>query len=176
MFQLDRLDPCYRVILCDIWGVIHDGAELLPGAAARLRRWADEGRRVILLTNAPRPASTIEADLLRLGLTRGCWQAIISSGEAGIAALVEAGRPVGFLGTADDRADLERHGVEIAEDGYDAVAVTGLRAWDDRLDQYAGLIAEWRGPKRPPALPQPRSAGNPPGRSNGLCRRAGRRL
>ena len=30
MDSLDDLDPKYRAILCDIWGVVHDGGELLP--------------------------------------------------------------------------------------------------------------------------------------------------
>ena len=58
MTSLDGLDPRYRAILCDIWGVVHDGGRLLPGAADRLLSWQVEGRRVILVTNAPRPAST----------------------------------------------------------------------------------------------------------------------
>ena len=90
----------YSTILCDIWGVVHDGGRLLPGAAERLLAWKRAGKTIILVTNAPRPASTVQRDLDRLGLPRAAYDAITSSGEAGIAALVDPPRPVGFLGTA----------------------------------------------------------------------------
>ena len=69
-FDLDALDPRYTTILCDLWGVVHDGFRLLPGSAARLSRWARERRRVILITNAPRTAETVQAHLDQLGLAR----------------------------------------------------------------------------------------------------------
>ena len=81
------LDPKYRLILCDIWGVVHDGVTLYPGAAERLRQWRDEGRCVILITNAPRTADAVTRQLARLGLPRDCWDGIATSGEAGIEAL-----------------------------------------------------------------------------------------
>ena len=41
MSPIDALDPKYRLILCDVWGVVHDGVTLYPGATARLRSWRD---------------------------------------------------------------------------------------------------------------------------------------
>ena len=52
-----------------------------------------------------------------MGLPRSCWDAIVTGGEAGIAALTALGRPVGFLGTPEDRAVLEGRGVRISDDG-----------------------------------------------------------
>ena len=126
MNSIDDLDPKYRTILCDIWGVIHDGGQLMPGVAERLGRWKDEGRTIVLLTNAPRPASSVQRVLDRLGLPRHCYDAITTSGEAGIAALSDPIRPVGFLGDDEDRADLENHGVTIVANGFAELACTGL--------------------------------------------------
>ena len=136
MTSLDGLDPRYRAILCDIWGVVHDGGRLLPGAAERLLAWQAEGRRVILVTNAPRPASTIAAQLDALGLPRGAYAAITSSGQAGIAALTDPRRAVGFLGMDEDRADLEQGGVRIASSGFTELACTGLDARSDDPADY----------------------------------------
>ena len=61
MPALDALAAPYSTILCDIWGVVHDGGRLLPGAAERLAAWKDAGKTIILVTNAPRPASTVQA-------------------------------------------------------------------------------------------------------------------
>ena len=44
MTDLTQLAAAYSVILCDIWGVIHDGGQLLPGAAQRLTQWKAEGK------------------------------------------------------------------------------------------------------------------------------------
>ncbi len=128
MSYWDTLDPKYRLILCDVWGVVHNGVALYPGAAARLRQWRGEDRFVILLTNAPRTAEAVEQQIGRIGLPSDCWDAIATSGEAGIEALVALRRAVGFIGTAGDRAVLEGRGVVIAGEGqFSDLACTGIR-------------------------------------------------
>ena len=108
----------YRAILCDIWGVVHDGVTLYPGAAERLLEWAGQGRTIVLITNAPRTAEAVEQQLARIGLPRAAWHGISTSGEAGIAALNAVGVPVGFLGTPGDRAIIEGRGVVVADDDH----------------------------------------------------------
>src|SRR5215207_9298287 len=132
----------HSTILCDIWGVIHDGGRLLSGAVDRLSEWKAAGKTIILVTNAPRPASTVQAGLDSLGLPRSAYDAITSSGEAGIAALVKPRRAVGFLGTADDRADLLAHGVVIGSDERE-VACTGLDEQRDNPADYLGQLESW---------------------------------
>ena len=142
MSGLDRLDRRYTAIICDIWGVVHDGGQLLPGVIERFEQFRREGRKIILLTNAPRPADTVQSHLDQLGLPRGCYDAISSSGEAGIAALLGLGRPVGFMGTWEDRDDLSRRGIEIATDGFSDLACTGL---DERSDDPGAYRARLEG-------------------------------
>jgi len=134
--RLDRLDRRYTAIICDIWGVVHDGGQLLPGVIDRFKQFKSEDRKVILLTNAPRPASTVQAHLDQLGLPRELYGAVSSSGEAGIAGLLELGQPVGFIGTIEDRDDLLRRGVEIVEEGFSEVACTGLDERSDNPEAY----------------------------------------
>lgn len=138
---LDRTDLPYSVVLCDIWGVIHDGVRLLPGAAERLGVWRAEGRTVILISNAPRSAETVTRQLERLGLARHCWDAVTTSGEAAIAQLSRLGRPIGFLGTLDDRRDLEGRGLSFVNSGYSDIAVTGLDERRDRVEDYVEELA-----------------------------------
>jgi ribonucleotide monophosphatase NagD (HAD superfamily) len=57
--KLDTLDPRYRLILCDIWGVVHDGVTVDPRATKRLLEWKGQGRTIILITNAPRTAEAV---------------------------------------------------------------------------------------------------------------------
>lgn len=122
-----RLDPRYRLILCDIWGVIHNGRQLYPGAQERLLHWRADGRCVVLITNAPRPAEAVQAQLERIGLSDDAWDAIASSGEAGVEALSKLGRPVGFVGTSSDRAILEARNIAISDnDGFRDVVCSGF--------------------------------------------------
>lgn len=133
----DSLDPRYRLILCDVWGVIHNGVALYPGAAERLKQWRDQGRSVILLTNAPRTEDAVEQQLRGIGLTHDCWDAIATSGEAGIAALNALGAPVGFIGTASDREVLEGRDVRIAgNEDFTDLACTGIREGEPDPRQY----------------------------------------
>lgn len=143
---LDELNPRYRVVLCDIWGCIHDGVKLYPGASERLRQWKEEGRTVILITNAPRTAEAVAGQLDRLGLDSALWDAIATSGEAGIARLRQAERPVGFIGTRTDRAVLEGRGVRIAAgDDFDELACAGIDETRRQVEDYEDelrLLAE----------------------------------
>jgi HAD superfamily hydrolase (TIGR01459 family) len=136
----ETLDPKYSVILCDIWGVVHDGVNLYPNAAERLLQWREQGRKVILITNAPRTADAVEAQLGRIGLPRDCWDGIATSGEAGIAAIKDLAHPTGFLGTAQDRIILEEHGLRFVEQGFTDIAVTGLDGERTHVEEYRGQL------------------------------------
>lgn len=140
----DRLDPKYRLILCDIWGVVHDGVTLYPGAAERLTQWRDEGRCVVLLTNAPRTAEAVEDQLARIGLPRAAYDAVATSGEAGIEALLALDKTVGFVGTQGDREILEGRGVRIAEaDDFTELAVTGVTQDRPHPEDYREDLERW---------------------------------
>lgn len=144
MSFLDTFDPRYRLILCDIWGVVHDGVTLYPGAGPRLTQWRSEGRCVALITNAPRTAEAVEQQLARIGLPRDAYDFVVTSGEAGIEALGRLERPVGFLGTAGDRLILEGRGVIIAVgEEFSDLACTGMS--EDRLNpsDYLPDLEQW---------------------------------
>ncbi len=144
MSFLGTLDPRYRLILCDIWGVVHDGVTLYPGAAERLGQWRGEGRTVALITNAPRTADAVEQQLARIGLARDSYDFVATSGEAGIEALLALGRPVGFIGTQGDRAILEGRRVPIADHGnFCDLACTGVTEDRPRPEDYLPDLKNW---------------------------------
>ena len=146
MSELDALDSQYHVILCDIWGVVHDGVTLYPGAAERLRQWRNEGRCVILITNAPRTSEAVSHQLERLGLPRDCWDGISTSGEAGIEALAALNAPVGFVGTRGDRVILEGRGVSIAEnEDFTDLACTGITEQRSDPQAFRADLERWAG-------------------------------
>ena len=144
MSYLDTLDPRYRLILCDVWGVVHDGVTLYPGAERRLKQLRGEGRCVVLITNAPRTAEAVEEQLGRIGLPREAFDFVATSGEAGIEALSALGEPVGFVGSAGDRAILEGRGVRIAggEDFTDLACTGTVQGRPDPRD-YLPDLQNW---------------------------------
>jgi HAD superfamily hydrolase (TIGR01450 family) len=138
---LDALPQRYRLILCDLWGCVHDGYRLLPGALQRLERWQADGRTVLFVTNAPRTSRAIQAQLDRLRLPRDLYAGIVTAGDVGATALL--GRPVGFCGTPADRADLEAFGLKFTDEGYTELACAGLASGESVRD-YRDALARWR--------------------------------
>ena len=72
----------YDILLCDIWGVIHNGREAFPDACAALGRYNAEVGPVILISNSPRPSVNVYEQLDSLGVPRASWRAFVSSGDA----------------------------------------------------------------------------------------------
>ena len=79
--SLDVLTGNYRVILSDVWGVVHNGVESSPDACAALTRAREKGLAVILITNAPRPHGPVEAQLAALGVPDSAWDRVDNVGR-----------------------------------------------------------------------------------------------
>lgn len=69
------------VILSDIWGVVHNGLKAWPDACAALAEFRKRGGKVVLITNAPRPADAVQRMLRRLHVPHEAYDAIVSSGD-----------------------------------------------------------------------------------------------
>jgi HAD superfamily hydrolase (TIGR01459 family) len=70
-----------EVVLSDIWGVVHNGLESFPEACDALHTYRKQGGTVILITNAPRPADSVQRQLRKLGVADETYDAIVSSGD-----------------------------------------------------------------------------------------------
>src|ERR1700751_3316046 len=80
---LDRFStvaPRYDVVLCDIWGVVHDGIAAHGHACDALMRYRADGGTVVLITNAPRPSPWVVRQLGRLGVPAGADGGVLTSG------------------------------------------------------------------------------------------------
>jgi len=71
----------YNALICDIWGVIHNGQELFPGINECLLNFKKLNNVVILLSNAPRPSSYVSSVLDKFGFKDECYDGIITSGD-----------------------------------------------------------------------------------------------
>ena len=69
------------VILSDIWGVVHNGLKAHPEACEALGNFRKGGGAVVLITNAPRPADSVQRQLRKLNVADDVYDAIVSSGD-----------------------------------------------------------------------------------------------
>ena len=79
--RLSDLVDGVEIILSDIWGVVHNGLESFPEACQALHTYRQRGGTVILITNAPRPADSVQRQLRKLGVADETYDAIVSSGD-----------------------------------------------------------------------------------------------
>lgn len=126
--SLDALADRYDAILCDVWGVIHNGRATYPAAAIALERARARGQIVLLVSNVPKPRGPIPGQLDRIGFPRAAWDAIVTSGDAIRAELAKrAPGPMYKIGPEDDRSLWE--GLGLAQTGLKEarfIAISGL--------------------------------------------------
>ncbi|GGY54185.1 TIGR01459 family HAD-type hydrolase [Parvularcula lutaonensis] len=140
---LSEIADAYDAVLCDAWGVIHNGRELFPGAAEATSMFRAERGPLVILTNAPRPSSVIPAQLDRLGLPRDAWDAIVTSGDATTEVIREMSDKTFFrIGPSKDDDLFRAIDVKLAgADEADAIFCSGLD--DDQTEtpeDYRGLL------------------------------------
>jgi HAD superfamily hydrolase (TIGR01459 family) len=119
--------PDYDGFILDLWGVVHDGVRPYPGAADCLRRLRGAGKRVVLLSNAPRRSGSAQAAMRAMGIEDDLYSGILTSGEASHLALRDRNAPEGdpwfarlgnrvyHLGPERDRNVIEGTGLERVE-------------------------------------------------------------
>ena len=95
----------YDVILCDVWGVVHNGVIQYEKATDALRRFRDKGGSVVLITNAPRPRERVLAFLDQLKVPRDAYDGLVTSGDVTISLIREReGQPLAYIGPPEDMA------------------------------------------------------------------------
>lgn len=138
---LSALASRYDLILCDVWGVIHNGVAAFMPAVEALARFRQQGGVVILVSNAPRPGAVIVEQLDRLAVLREAYDTIVTSGD--ITRDMMAGRPAGVvhhLGPPRDLPVFDGMPLRLGTiEEADYVVCTGLD--DDERD----TIADYRG-------------------------------
>ena len=145
--QFAPLARHYDVLLCDVWGVVHNGVAAFTTACDALVRFRGGGGTVILITNAPRPAAAVLRLLDRLAVPREAYDAIMSSGDV-TRGIVEArqGERVFHLGPQRDVSIFSGLDVTFAPaDVADYAVCTGL--FDDTTEtpeSYRGLLTAMR--------------------------------
>jgi HAD superfamily hydrolase (TIGR01459 family) len=79
--HFSELAPDYDVVLCDLWGVVHNGVVVFPPPCDALMRTRAAGATVVFITNAPRPNNVVARQMEHLHVPRETYDAIVSSGD-----------------------------------------------------------------------------------------------
>jgi len=74
----------YQLFYVDLWGVVHNGITLYEEAIKVLKEFSKKKKDYVLLTNAPRPNSSVKYFLERLGMEESIRNHVFSSGQAAL--------------------------------------------------------------------------------------------
>jgi HAD superfamily hydrolase (TIGR01459 family) len=145
--HFSTLAAAYDVVLCDVWGVVHNSLVASADACTALTRFRQQGGTVVLITNAPRPAAVVMTTLDELAVPRAAYDAIVSSGDVTRAVIAaRAGQRVFHVGPPRDVPMFEGLDAPLAPiESADYVVCSGL--FDDTTEtpqDYVALIAAMR--------------------------------
>jgi HAD superfamily hydrolase (TIGR01459 family) len=147
---LDRFSaiaPHYDVVLCDIWGVVHDGIAAHAHACDALMRYRADGGTVVLITNAPRPSPWVVRQLDRLGVPPDAYDDVMTSGDLAREVVARRGGEAVFhIGPERDLTIFDGLDVRLAEvEAADYVVCSGLfDEFNETPDDYRDLLAAIR--------------------------------
>jgi HAD superfamily hydrolase (TIGR01459 family) len=137
----------YDAVLCDVWGVVHNGVAAYADACDALARFRAGGGTVILISNAPRPREWVVRSLDRLAVPRGSYDGLVTSGDVTRAFLRgHPGQTVFLIGPERDHTIFDGLAIAFgAVEAADYAVCTGLYE-DEREtpDDYGDLLARMR--------------------------------
>lgn len=136
----------YDAFLIDLWGVVHNGIQLYPGAIKVLENLNKLNRKFVLLSNAPRPSKNVEKFLLNLKMDKIFIKNVFTSGEAALKSLEKNiyGEKFYHLGPKRDNSlfkGLEKNKKSLGESDF--ILCTGfLENTENSLDFYKDLLTK----------------------------------
>ena len=141
---LREIDHKYDVFFIDLWGVVHNGIQLYPGAIEVLENLNRLNKRFVLLSNAPRPSKNVEKFLLNLKMDKIFVKTVFTSGEAALKSLEKNiyGEKFYHLGPKRDNdlfKGFEKNKRSLEESDF--ILCTGFfEDKEDSLDFYKDLL------------------------------------
>jgi HAD superfamily hydrolase (TIGR01459 family) len=141
----------YDSYILDLWGCLHDGVAIYPAALDALHRLKSAGKRVVILSNAPRRAHEVAARIAQMAIAPALYDRLYTSGEETWRALAQdaigglkRGRKRLYPIMADrDQAVLEGIDVTIVDDPAEAdfILATGTETGTEELAAFDRLLA-----------------------------------
>ena len=137
----------YDTFIIDLWGVVHNGVKLNLKAIEAIENLITNKKKVVFLTNAPRPCSVVKQYLLNLGMKENLLKNIMSSGEASMRALEKRrfGELFFHLGpNKDNEIFINIKKNKSALENCDFILCTGLiENKEEDLDYHKSLLKNY---------------------------------
>ena len=85
--HLSEISKKYDTFVIDLWGVIHNGITLNSKAMETIENLNNRSKKVVFLSNAPRPSLKVTNFLLKMGMDKKYLSNVMTSGEAAMHAI-----------------------------------------------------------------------------------------
>ena len=146
---LGDLADSYGALLCDVWGVVHNGVRAYSDAVEALCAFRESHGPVVLITNAPRPAALVELQLDELNVPHAAYDAVVTSGDVTRSAVAaRPGAKVLHIGPQRDLGFYDGLDIELVDHDEEAELVSCTGLFDDTSEspedyrlRFAGLAA-----------------------------------
>ena len=149
MKELKHLSEVYKnydTFVIDLWGVIHNGVLLNSKAVEAVDQLKSNSKKIVFLSNAPRPSSKVINFLLKMNLDKKYLSNVMTSGEAAMHAINQNkfGKTFFHLGPPRDTSLFEKQKDNKTKiNKCDFILCTGLfDEHEDDLEYYKILLRE----------------------------------
>ena len=78
---ISEISDKFDVYFIDLWGVIHNGVQCYPEALKVLEKLKEQNKKIVLISNAPRPAAVVKVFLETIGLKSSGYDFLVTSGD-----------------------------------------------------------------------------------------------
>lgn len=144
--SLEDVSKAYSAILCDVWGVVHNGERHFPAAASALARAREAEIPVVLITNSPRRNVDVVAQMNAIGVPSSAYDRVVTSGDVTRDLIAEGPRKVFHIGGDRDFTIYDGLDVELVEE-FEASGVVCTGLFDDEVEKpedYTELLRRLR--------------------------------
>ncbi|AZO08500.1 MULTISPECIES: TIGR01459 family HAD-type hydrolase [unclassified Mesorhizobium] len=144
--SLDGLTGGYAAILCDVWGVVHNGEWHFPASAEALANARAANVPVVLITNSPRRSADVIAQMDAIGVPATAYDRVVTSGDVTRDLIAEGPRKIFHIGPDRDFNLYDGLDVELVEE-FEASGIVCTGPFDDEVDKpedYAELLLRLR--------------------------------
>ena len=144
--HLSEVFKSYDTFVIDLWGVMHNGVVLNSKAVEAVDHLNNNSKKIVFLSNAPRPSSKVINFLLKMNLDKKYLLNVMTSGEAAIDAINQNkfGKTFFHLGPPRDSSLFEKQKNNKTEiDKCDFILCTGLfDNHEDDLSYYKNFLKD----------------------------------
>ena len=141
---IQRIIEDYDVFFIDLWGVMHNGVECYSNAITVLKHLKNKNKKIVLISNAPRPSETVEVFLDKIKLSKSLYDKVVTSGDVTreYLQLENNSQDIFHLGPDKDKDLFKNLNVTfVDEEKCKQIICTGLfNAEKENIEDYQDLL------------------------------------